>query len=289
METYTFYLLFSSDKTDKEQASVSSMEVDETEDEKANNSKLIESKSLEGEVIEGEKNEEVDKTKLSEANENKVKDLGSLEIKSPSQENFNMDIMEVEEDNTQAKGVKEEKISIEVDPTLSEELKLKEDDKKDEVDQKIEDIKTEKDKKDAENISLLQAKVTKQDVDMKGLKVESKDSKDDIKDIAINNDNVKKEDISRCSIGADLKNGVKEENLKDFPKKQYGVKDEKDMKMVNGIKKSETVYNFSFDAEKFIVEQISKMGLEQTNMKKINDINCQLKSVESKYYIIHFP
>lgn len=304
------------DPMDKEEAGISSMEVDETEEEKieTDERKLTDTNSLEVDVIEDEKKEEEeeeeavaeeeeeeekvkereqeeDKTKISETDENEAKNLEDVEIKSPLQENDGTDIMEVEEDNVSVKNIeltKEEKVSTETDVGSSEALELKVDVKEDVVKKEIKDIKTEKDKKDAENISLLRAKGIKEEVDLKDLKVDSKedikeDSKEDIKeDIGIKNEDIKKENISKCSIGGNLKNCVKEENLKDFTKKENGTKDKKDVKMVNGIKKSETVYNFSFDAEKFIVEQISKMGLEQMSMKKLNDMNCQLKSVERK-------
>uniref|UniRef100_A0A0L8H0I3 Uncharacterized protein n=1 Tax=Octopus bimaculoides TaxID=37653 RepID=A0A0L8H0I3_OCTBM len=97
--------------------------------------------------------------------------------------------------------------------------------------------------------------------------------------------NVKEEvTASKEEVGAmkEGKNGIKEELDVSSFKKQLKEEDVKDIKLVNGIKKPETIYKLSFDAEKFISNQISKMDLDQANLTKLNGMNCQLKATESK-------
>ncbi|XP_014776504.1 histone-lysine N-methyltransferase eggless isoform X1 [Octopus bimaculoides] len=97
--------------------------------------------------------------------------------------------------------------------------------------------------------------------------------------------NVKEEvTASKEEVGAmkEGKNGIKEELDVSSFKKQLKEEDVKDIKLVNGIKKPETIYKLSFDAEKFISNQISKMDLDQANLTKLNGMNCQLKATERK-------
>ncbi|GAB1599904.1 histone-lysine N-methyltransferase SETDB1-like isoform X1 [Argonauta hians] len=75
------------------------------------------------------------------------------------------------------------------------------------------------------------------------------------------------------------KNGISEEL--DI-KKQFKEENVKDVKLFNGIKKSETIYKLSFDAEKFISNQISKIQLDQIKLKNLNGMSCQLKATERK-------
>lgn len=287
------------DKMVKEQTGFHSLDSNATETEKIDSDESIsESNDLVIDFKENETNVPMDTSKTDEE-EDKVKDKENVEeIKQSSKgDSDDVEPMEVEEGSASmtAESVEDkkdgsdvletsdnEKDSSDVVVSLHKESESEKVKDASEVTVKTEvaPIKTEKSQKDTENVSLLQGLETKPESEFKELKTEIDESKVDIKDIDVKNKDVKKEKVTDCSVGADLKNGIKEEKVKGFVKKENGIKQEKDVKMVNGIKKSEHIYNFSFDAEKYIVEQISKMDLVQTSAKKYSEMNCQLMNVE---------